>query len=70
MESKDEEYISASNKNIDNFIHERDYRKAFALLILVLEKLNDKEKVELVDYYSKNLQKCLYGHMPSYAVYK
>jgi hypothetical protein len=65
MESKDEEYISASKKNIDNFIHERDYRKAFALLILVLEKLNDKQKVELVDYYSKNLQKCLYGHMLS-----
>ncbi len=66
MESKDEEYISASKMNIDNFIHERDYRKAFALLILVLEKLNDKQKVELVDYYSKNLQKCLYGHMQAY----
>jgi hypothetical protein len=44
-----------SKTNIDNLIRKNEYRKAFVLLILVLERLNDNEKVEFIDYYSKNL---------------
>jgi len=55
--SEDETYISGSKLNIDNFIHKNEYRKAFGLLILFLERLNDTEKVEVIDYYSKNMQK-------------
>ena len=53
-QSEDEEYISGSKENIDKFIHKNDYKKAFWLLILVLERLNDNEKKEFIDYYSKN----------------
>jgi hypothetical protein len=48
-------YIQMSKKNIDKFIDYFDYRKAFTLLILVLERLNENDKVEFIDYYSKKL---------------
>ena len=48
-------YIQMSKKNIDNSIDYFDYRKAFKLLILVLERLNEHDKVEFIDYYSKKL---------------
>jgi hypothetical protein len=55
-EDEDEmEYFVNSKKQIDEFIYNYDYKKAFWLLILVLERLNDNEKTELIDYYSKNL---------------
>ena len=54
--SEDDIYISGSKLNIDNFMRKNEYRKAFGLLILVLERLNDKEKTEVIDYYSKNMQ--------------
>ena len=50
-----EKYISSSKVNIDNFIHKNEYRKAFGLLILFLERLDGKEKAEVIDYYSKNM---------------
>jgi hypothetical protein len=50
-----EKYISASKLNINNFIRKKEYRKAFGLLILFLERLDGKEKAEVVDYYSKNM---------------
>ena len=50
-----EKYISSSKLNINNFIRKKDYRKAFGLLILFLERLDGKEKMEVVDYYSKNM---------------
>lgn len=50
-----EKYISASKLNIDNFIRKNEYRKAFGLLILFLERLDGKEKAEVIDYYSKNM---------------
>jgi len=55
-EDNDEIYISASKKNIDNFIHKQEYRKAFGLLILVLERLDNSQKEEFIDYYSKNMK--------------
>lgn len=55
MENR-ELYIEISKKNIDDVINNyHDYKKAFRLLILVLERLNDSEKIEFIDYYSKNL---------------
>ena len=50
-----EKYISTSKLNIDNFIRNNEYRKAFGLLILFLERLDGKEKAEVIDYYYKNM---------------
>ena len=50
-----EKYISRSKLNIDNFIRKNEYRKAFGLLILFLERLDGKEKAGVIDYYSKNM---------------
>ena len=52
----DEKYISDSILNIDNYIRKNEYRKAFGLLILFLERLDGKEKAQVIDYYSKNMQ--------------
>ena len=53
----DDKYISGSKQNIDNYILKNEYRKAFGLLIVFLERLDDKEKAEVIDYYSKNMLK-------------
>ena len=53
-EENDKIYISGSKKNIDSFISKNEYRKAFGLLIAVLERLDDgNQKNEVIDYYSK-----------------
>ena len=53
-EENDRIYILGSIKNIDMFIDNHEYRKAFGLLIAVLERLDDGEqKNEVIDYYSK-----------------
>jgi len=53
-EENDKIYISGSKKNIDSFINQNEYRKAFGLLIAVLERLDDgNQKNEFIDYYSK-----------------
>ena len=51
-----EKYISGSKVNIDNYIRKNEYRKAFGLLILFLERLHGEEKTQVIDYYSKNMQ--------------
>jgi hypothetical protein len=56
-EENDKIYILDSKKNIDSYIHKNEYRKAFGLLILVLERLEDNQKNEFIDYYSKNMSK-------------
>jgi hypothetical protein len=48
-------YIQMTKTNIDTFICNNEYKKAFALLIMVLERLDNDEKVEFIDYYSKKL---------------
>jgi hypothetical protein len=48
-------YFQKSRTNIDDFIYNKQYNNAFALLILVLQKLNENEKKELVDYYADKL---------------
>ena len=58
METREdnEKYISISKQNIDKLLTTYEYRKAFWLLILFLERLDDKEKVDVIDYYSKNMK--------------
>ena len=56
-EENDEIYILGSKKNIDSFINKKEYRKAFGLLIMVLERLDVNQKNEFIDYYSKNMEK-------------
>ena len=51
-----EKYISGSKVNINNYIRNNEYRKAFGLLILFLERLDGEEKTQVIDYYSKNMQ--------------
>jgi len=63
-EENDEIYIANSRKMIDGFIHKKDYKVAFAALILVLERLDDgKQTKMLVDYYSKHMKQL--GIFPS-----
>ena len=57
-----QKYISGSIQNIDKLLTTYEYRKAFALLILFLERLDGEEKEHVIDYYSKNmLQLGIYG---------
>lgn len=51
-----EKYISCSKQNIENYISTNNYRKAFGLLVLFLERLDDKERAEIIDYYMKNME--------------
>ena len=53
--SEVEKYISGSKLNIDNFIRKHEYRKAFGLFNLFLERLDDKERTGVIDYYSKHM---------------
>jgi hypothetical protein len=48
-------YISCSKININNCIRKNEYRRAFGLLILFLERLDNNQKADVVDYYSKNM---------------
>ena len=54
-EYNDKIYILGAKKNINNYINKNEYRKAFGLLILVLERLDDNQKNDFIDYYSKNM---------------
>lgn len=54
-------YIQISKSNIDNALYNDDYIQACALLIMVLERLNNDEKVEFIDDYSTRLVKILRG---------
>ena len=47
-------YIYFSKKRIDEYLRENDYRMAFNYLIFVLEKLENEERKELIEYYRKN----------------
>ena len=54
-EDDDKKYILGSRQNIDSFINKNEYRKAFGLLILVLDRLDDKQKIEFIGYYITNM---------------
>ena len=53
---KDEnEYLVCSKQRIDEFIYRDNYKRAFGMLILVLERLNDNQKTELLYYYKNKV---------------
>ena len=45
-------YINQSKQNINNYLSTNNYRSAFGLLILVLQRLDERQKNEFIDYYS------------------
>lgn len=53
--NQSEQYIIESKKNINSFMHKNEFRRAFGLLISVLERLDNDEKIEFIDYYSKKI---------------
>lgn len=60
-------YIQTSKTNIDGYICKNYYKKAFALLIMVLERLDNDEKTEIIDYYSKKIYDSIgEGHYPKF----
>ena len=63
QEDNNKLYIQMSKTNIDNYIRNNEYKKAFALTILVLERINANEKVEFVDYYSKQLNSIISSYV-------
>ena len=48
-------YIETSKTNINHFIRGVEYRKSFMLLLMVLERLDKNEKLELIDYYIEKI---------------
>jgi hypothetical protein len=63
-ESDDEIYIKLSKRNIDNAIYKNDFLKAFALLIMVLDRLDNNQKVEFINYYNTKLHDIIRGSSP------
>jgi len=59
MEITEEEdtmiYIYFSKKRIDDMILNNDYQSAFQYLIMVLGRLDDNNKKNVIDYYSNKL---------------
>jgi hypothetical protein len=53
--SQTEKYIMCSKQNIDAYMRNNDYQKAFSLFILVLGKLDDNDKNVFIEYYSKKI---------------
>lgn len=48
------EYLVCSKQRINEFIYNSNYKRAFGMLILVLDRLNHTQKIELIDYYKSN----------------
>ena len=49
--------IIISCQKIDEYLLKKEYRKAFGILILELECLEDNEQKDLINYYNQNLRK-------------
>ena len=54
-EKDENEYLVCSKQRIDEFIYRDNYKRAFGMLILVLERLNDNQKTELLYYYKNKV---------------
>jgi hypothetical protein len=50
-----EEMKESVKLNIDNFISKNNYKDAFLLLVLSVEKMNENEKIEFIEYYCKKV---------------
>ena len=60
---QNELYIQLSKKNINDAIYNADYKKAFMLLIMVLDRLDADEKVEFIEYYNTKIYDTRLSHM-------
>lgn len=49
-------YISISKNRINAFMRKKEYRQAFGMLILVIERLDEPDRVQFINYYSRNMQ--------------
>ena len=58
-------YIKNSKISIETYIRKKEYRQAFSMLILVLKRLDTPDKLELIDYYDKNLTDLIMGSCAS-----
>lgn len=66
MDAKDKQnelYIQLSKKNMNDAIYNADYKKAFILLIMVLDRLDAGEKVEFIEYYNNKIYDTRLSHM-------
>jgi hypothetical protein len=61
MENQNTIYIEKSKENINQALYMGDFKKAYGLTILVLERLSEKDKAEFVKYYSKRLENIMAG---------
>jgi len=48
-------FISTASKNIDAYIQKNDFKAAFTLFLLTMERLNHRERQEFIDYYNLKL---------------
>jgi len=55
MKTEKEDYIIESQNKIDKYIDNNEYRKAFFLLVFVLENLDEIGKNEMISYYINNM---------------
>jgi len=60
-ETNDAIYINLSKRNIDNAIYKNDFLKAFSLLIMVLDRLDNNQKIEFIHYYNSKLSDIIRG---------
>ena len=49
-------YIAKSKKNIDTLLSNKEYQKAFHLLIIVLSRLETTDITEFVKYYDNYME--------------
>ena len=49
-------YISISKNRINAFMRKKEYHKAFGMLILVIERLDEPDRGNFINYYSRNMQ--------------
>ena len=71
MDSQEDrlEYIKLSKRNINALVYMKDYRRSIMLLIMVLERLDENEKKEFIDYYvDKILHSKLFANGGGYSL--
>jgi hypothetical protein len=49
------QYIVIAKRNIDNYIKKNDYRGAFTLFLLTMERLDSRDRQEFLDYFNLKL---------------
>jgi len=46
-----EQYVSYSKKNINDYIEKNDYKSAFQVLVMVLNRVDHEQKSAIIKYY-------------------